>query len=44
MMEILKAKNIHFYSFTPKELKQVSMIIRGLFGRVDSNILKQELD
>ena len=31
MMALLREKNIHSYSYTPKELKQSSFILRGLY-------------
>lgn len=44
MMAILKAKNVHSYSFTPKELKQVPLIIRDLYPNTDPGNIKEELD
>lgn len=44
MMAILKAKNIHSYSFTPKELKQESLILRGLYINSDTDEIKAEID
>ncbi|XP_073816945.1 uncharacterized protein [Musca autumnalis] len=44
MMAILKEKNIHSYSFTPREQRQVPLVIRGLFNRTDADKIKLELD
>ena len=44
MMAILRSKNIHSYSFTPKKLKQQSLLLRGLVGDTESEAIKTELD
>lgn len=44
MMAILRTKNIHSYSFTPKELKQQSLILRGLATDTEVEAIKRELD
>lgn len=44
MMALLRMKNIHSYSFTPKELKQESLIIRGLCCDSEPETIKAELD
>ena len=43
-MAILRTKNIHFYSFTQKELKQQSLILRGLVTDTGVEAIKRELD
>lgn len=44
MMALLRTKNIHSYSFTPKELKQDSLILRGLCFDSEPEAIKLELD
>ncbi|XP_073839631.1 uncharacterized protein [Musca autumnalis] len=44
MMAILKDKNVQSYSFTPKELKQTSLVLRGLYHYASPEEVKQELD
>lgn len=44
MMTILRSKNIKSHSFTPKELRQDSVIIRGLHSNTDVEQIKAELD
>ena len=44
MMSILREKNIKSYSFTPKELKQVSLVIRGLYYKCEVDEIKAALD
>lgn len=44
MLETLREKSVHAYSFTPKELKQVSFILRGLCQGVEAEYVKNALD
>lgn len=44
MMALLREKGIHSYSFTPKELKQPSFILRGLTADTEIKDIKEELD
>lgn len=44
MMALLREKGIHSYSFTPKELKQPSFILRGLTSSTEIEEIKSELD
>lgn len=44
MMDLLKSKNIQSYSFTPKDQKQTSLIIRNLFSLTEPEAIKNELD
>ncbi|XP_061399457.1 uncharacterized protein LOC133335168 [Musca vetustissima] len=44
MLETLREKSVHAYSFTPKELKQVSFILRGLCHGVEAEYVKNALD
>lgn len=43
MMAILRAKEIHSYSFTPREMKQVGLVLRGQFSYKDPLEIKYEL-
>lgn len=43
MMLRLREKNINSYSFTPKELKQVSLVLRGLYHRTDTDDIERAL-
>ena len=42
MMTILKEKKVNSYSFTPKELRKTSLIIRGLYAGIDASGMKDE--
>lgn len=44
MMALLREKNINSYSFTPKELRQVSLIIRGLYSGTEADEIKMALE
>ncbi|KAI8115023.1 Nucleic-acid-binding protein from transposon X-element [Lucilia cuprina] len=44
MMAILREKKINSYSFTPKELKQISLVLRGLDFRTSAEEIKENLD
>lgn len=44
MMTILKEKKIKSYTFTPKELKQISLVLRGLYHETDADEIKIALD
>lgn len=44
MMTLLKNKQIDSYSFTPKELKRKSLVLRGLFFKTEIEDIKEELD
>lgn len=44
MMALLKEKKISSYSFTPKENKQMSLVIRGLYYDTEINEIKSALD
>lgn len=44
MMAILREKGVHSYSFTPKELKQPSFVLRGLIADTGIEEIKAELD
>lgn len=44
MMTLLREKKIKSYSFTPKELKQTSLVLRGLYYKTDLDDIKSALD
>lgn len=44
MMALLKEKKVNSYSFTPKELRQTSLIIRGLYCGMEADDIKVALD
>lgn len=44
MMAILKDKKVNSYSFTPKELRQTSLIIRGLYSGTEPNEIENALN
>lgn len=44
MLKLLREKPVKAYSFTPKELKQVSLVIRGFYQNIDPNTVKVALD
>lgn len=44
MMQLLKNKQISSFTYTPKELKCNSIILRGLFYKTDTESIKKELD
>ncbi|XP_037817258.1 uncharacterized protein LOC119607440 [Lucilia sericata] len=44
MMAVLKEKRINSYSFTPRELKQISLVLRGQYHGTDIEELKSHLD
>lgn len=44
MMRLLKEKKIPAYSFTPRELRQTSLVLRGLYHGSEVSDLKKELD
>ncbi|XP_075151365.1 uncharacterized protein LOC142225479 [Haematobia irritans] len=44
MMAILREKSIHSYSFTPKEMKQTALVLRGLTPNTEIESIKSELD
>ena len=44
MMTILREKKINSYSFTPKEMKQESLVLRGLYYSTEVNDIKAALD
>lgn len=44
MMTILDEKKVDSYSFTPKEFRQISLVLRGLYFATDLSDLKYELD
>lgn len=44
MMKLLREKNIPAYSFTPKEFKQESLILRGLYHGCEESEVKDEFD
>lgn len=44
MMALLKEKKINSYSFTPKDQRQVSLILRGLYYLSDLTDIKSALD
>lgn len=44
MMAILRKANIDSYSYTPKDLKRTSVVLRGLHHKTDINDLKSELE
>ncbi|KAI8122414.1 RNA-directed DNA polymerase from mobile element jockey [Lucilia cuprina] len=44
MMAVLREKRINSYSFTPRELKQISLVLRGLYHGTDIEELKSHLD
>lgn len=44
MMAILRQKGVHSYSFTPKEMKQPSFVLRGLTSSTEISDVKAELE
>lgn len=44
MMALLKEKKINSYSFTPKELRQLSFVVRGLYYKTEVEEIKNALD
>lgn len=44
MMALLKKNGINSYSFTPKELKQASLVLRGLYFGMEVDDVKKALD
>ena len=44
MMALLREKNIHSYSYTPKELKQSSFILRGLYHGTDVDEVRSAME
>lgn len=44
MMTLLREKKINSYSFTPRELKQISLVLRGLYHGTDIDEIKSTLD
>lgn len=44
MMNLLRDKKIESYSFTPKELKRSTVVLRGLYYKTDLSDIKNELD
>lgn len=44
MMQLLRDKKIESYSYTPKELKRISIVLRGLYYKTELNEIKNELD
>lgn len=44
MMTLLREKKVKSYSFTPKEFKQISMVLRGLYYKTDTQEIKTALD
>lgn len=44
MMRLLREKNIPAYTFTPKEFKQVSLILRGLYYGCEVSEVKEAFD
>lgn len=44
MMALLKEKKVNSYSFTPKELRQTSLIIRGLYAGTEAKDIKEAMD
>ncbi|KAI8116056.1 Nucleic-acid-binding protein from transposon X-element, partial [Lucilia cuprina] len=44
MMALLREKKIKSYSFTPKEFKQISLVLRGLYYKTDVQEIKSALD
>lgn len=44
MMRLLKEKQIPAYSFTPKELRQTSLILRGLYHCCEVSDIKDDLN
>ncbi|KAI8122794.1 Nucleic-acid-binding protein from transposon X-element [Lucilia cuprina] len=44
MMALLREKKIKSYSFTPKEFKQISLVLRSLYYKTDVQEIKSALD
>ena len=44
MMSILREKKINAFTFTPKELKQMSLVLRGLYHTTEAEDVKLILD
>ncbi len=44
MMTLLREKKINSYSFTPREHKQISLVMRGLYHGTDIDEIKSTLD
>lgn len=44
MMSILREKKINAFTFTPKELKQMSLVLRGLYHTTEAEDVKLVLD
>lgn len=44
MMDLLREKEVKSYSFTPKEHKQVSLVLRGLYHGSEADDIKAALD
>lgn len=44
MMALLKEKKINSYSFTPKELRQLSFVIRGLYYKTEIDDIENALN
>lgn len=44
MLQTLREKSVHAFSFTPKELKQVSFILRGLYNGIEIESVKRALE
>lgn len=44
MMALLRERGVHSYSYTPKDLKQMSLVLRGLYHGQDVEDVKVALD
>lgn len=44
MMAVLRKGNIDSYSFTPKDLKRTSLVLRGLYHRTELEDIKADLE
>ena len=44
MMTLLREKKVNSYSFTPKDLRQMSLIMRGLYCASEVDEIKSTLD
>ena len=42
-MTILKEKKVNSYSFTPKELRKTSLVIRGLYAGIDASDIEKAM-
>lgn len=44
MMSLLRKNDIESYSYTPKELRKTSFVLRGLYHNTELDLIKEEID